>query len=323
MLDMVIDKPSGQINYEDKIMLIGSCFSEEIGNKLSEHKFNIFQNPNGIIFDPESIYRCLSTVIANSEIDPSEIIQHNKVYHSMDHHSGFSSINKSEVVDKINKHTNCAHLFLKNAKWLIITFGTSVNYQLIATGKAVANCHKIPGKHFRVKDIGIEEIVNKFTALHDKLNHFNPELDIIYTVSPVRHIRDGIVKNNLSKARLIVAVHQMIAEAQNKYYFPAYELAIDVLRDYRFYDTDLVHPNSQAVAWIFEKFVNTFLDKRSLTILDEIKKWKSSIAHKPHFPESEAYKEFMHLLYNQTKQLNEKYPFLDLQSDLINIQRQS
>ncbi|GAC1380270.1 MAG: GSCFA domain-containing protein [Ginsengibacter sp.] len=323
MINMIIEKSQRQISYDDKIMMVGSCFSEEIGKKLSDCKFTIFQNPNGILFDPESIYRCLNSVISNRMITLTDVVEQGEVYHSMDHHSDFSSIEKENVVEKVNQYNANAHLFLKEAKWLIITFGTAWNYELIDSGQSVANCHKMPGELFHKKEMEIDEIVAKFTEIQQSLKKLNPELTLIYTVSPVRHIRNGVVNNNLSKAKLLVAVHKLVSALKSNFYFPSYELAIDVLRDYRFFDSDLVHPNSLAIDFIFEKFIQSFLDKKGLIILSEIKKWKNNVDHRPYFPESIAYKKFRQALYHETKELIEKYPFLNLDSELIQIKNES
>ena len=317
MLDLIIDRPQKQISYEDKIMLIGSCFSEEIGDKLSALKFSIFQNPNGILFDPQSIYQCLTDVISNRKITERELVQQGEVYHSMDHHSEFSSIHKEKVLDKINDHTSRAHLFLKQAKWLIVTFGTNWSYELLASGKPVANCHKMPGEMFYKREMEIEEIISKFKEAEQSLKEFNPALTLIYTVSPVRHIRNGVINNNLSKAKLLVAVHKLVTQAKSNYYFPSYELAIDVLRDYRFFDTDLVHPNAPAVEFIFDKFVQTFLNDKGNSILSAIKKWKNNIDHRPYFPESIAHAEFKKTVYKETMELMKRYPYLDFNRELL------
>lgn len=169
----------------------------------------------------------------------------------------------------------------------------------------------------------IDEIVDQFAALQEGLKKFNPELTLIYTVSPVRHIRNGVVNNNLSKAKLLVAVHKLVSASKSNFYFPSYELAIDVLRDYRFFDTDLVHPNSLAIDFIFEKFIQSFLDKKGQIILSEIKKWKNNIDHRPYFPESIAYKKFRQALYHETIELIEKYPFLNLDAELMQIKNES
>jgi hypothetical protein len=216
----------------------------------------------------------------------------------------------------INDAQEDAHQFLKNAKWLIITLGTSFSYRLTDSGKPVANCHRAPGGWFHKHMMTIDETITALDTCLYRLFQFNNSLNVIFTVSPVRHIRDGIVENNRSKARLLEAVHHLVNKFGRIHYFPSYELVIDVLRDYRFYDIDLVHPNYQATSYVIEQFMQHYVNEPSITLSKEIEKIVIARKHKPFQPATEAHKNFLKLHAVRTKNLMETYPFLSLQEEL-------
>jgi len=248
-LPIQIKSPEKQINYRDKILLIGSCFTEHIGNSLSELKFSTLQNPNGILFDPRSVCNSLISYIENKQYKKEDLFYLNEIWNSWEHHSRFSNINADDALKNINESQQQAYIFLKEADWLIITLGSSFSYRLtneailggLQNNNGVANCHRAPSQWFNKHLLTIDETVSLLDTTYHRLKQFNPKLKIIFTISPVRHIRDGVIENNRSKSRLIEAVHHMINKFPGLYYFPAYELVIDVLRDYRFYDIDMVH----------------------------------------------------------------------------------
>jgi hypothetical protein len=256
-----------KISYRDKILLIGSCFSEEIGNKMIDLKFDVLQNPNGILYDPESIAHAIFDYIENKFFDDKNVFELNGLWHSWEHHSAFSGKNKEEVLEKINTSRSRAHDFLKEAKFVIITLGTAFHYQLKNNNENVANCHKARADFFIKKLLSIEEIKTEFVKVISALEIFNPGLKIIFTVSPVKHVRDGVVENNHSKARLIEVSHSVCEQKENAFYFPSYELVTEVLRDYRFYKNDLVHPNEAAINFVFEKFCDSLLDDSAKKIM--------------------------------------------------------
>jgi hypothetical protein len=268
------------ISYRDKILLTGSCFTEHIGNFLIETKFNILQNPNGILFDPVSVSSSLLSYIQNKKYSEEDLFYLNEAWNSWHHHSRFSNPDKAECLKSINESQQQAHQFLKDTDWLIITLGSAFTYKLTAgssfptygTGNdSVANCHKAPAQNF-IKHLNtIEAIITAFDSVIHQLFHFNSKLKIIFTISPVRHLRDGVVDNNRSKARLIEAVHHLVNKFDKLYYFPAYELVIDILRDYRFYDVDLAHPNYAATQFVLEKFSEVCFDQSTRDLMEEIK----------------------------------------------------
>jgi GSCFA family len=306
---------SHKISYTDKILFIGSCFTEEIGKMMKDLKFDVLQNPNGILYDPLSIASALDSYIENKFYKEDDLFLLNELWHSWQHHSIFSGMNKEEVLQNINHSQSQAHQFLKDASWLIITLGTSYNYRLKNSLEPVANCHKAPQDFFEKKLLSIDEIISRLTDVISKLKSFNSKLKIIFTVSPVRHLRDGVIENNRSKARLIEAIHSIKDNYKNVLYFPAYELIIDVLRDYRFYKSDLIHPTETATAFVFENFCDAFLNEDSLKLLKEIRSIVSAINHKPFQRESAAHKKFMNLQLEKINAIKTNFTFIDFSNE--------
>lgn len=324
MVNIDLKKLPRPIGYRDKVLLIGSCFTEHIGNTLADLKFSVLQNPNGILFDPVSVCKSLVSYTLNKQYTEDELFRLNETWHSWQHHSRFSQIHPAEAVKGINASQQAAHDFLKQADWIIITLGSSFSYRLSAVadraGKAehagVANCHRAPAQWFHKHLLGIDEIITALDECYHRLLQFNPRLNILFTVSPVRHIRDGVVENNRSKARLIEAVHHMVNKFDRLHYFPAYELVIDVLRDYRFYDADLVHPNYMATEYVLEQFATSCIDDASQQLMQEIRKITIARRHKPFQPATTAHRQFLAAHADKTKLLQEKYPFLNLNDEL-------
>ncbi len=302
---------SKKISYTDKILFIGSCFSEEIAARMSDLKFDILQNPSGILYDPISISSALNSYVINETFELKELFFQHDLWHSWQHHSIFSGLDKEEVFCKIVNTRQEAHQFLKDTSWLIISLGTSFSYTLKNERIEVANCHKAPADYFEKKLIMIEETIATLSTTINNLREFNPGLKIIFTVSPVRHIKDGLAENNRSKARLLEAVHFITEKFQDIFYFPAYELIIDVLRDYRFYKADLVHPSDAAVDFVFENFCNALLDEAGKKLLEEIKKVVTAVNHKPFQKESVAHKNFMNKQLEKINKISEKFPGID------------
>lgn len=312
------------IQYGQKILLSGSCFTEHIGNALSDLKFDVLQNPNGILFAPDAVCKSLLSYLENKQYTEQDLFRLNEVWNSWDHHSRFSNISRSEAVRVINESQQTAHAFLKEADWLIITLGSSFIYELTSDadtasaglGAGVANCHRAPANWFTKKMVEVDTIKETLEACLKKLKEFNPRLKFIFTISPVRHTRDGVVENNHSKARLIEAVHHTVNKFESAHYFPAYELVIDVLRDYRFYDIDLVHPNYPATEFVLEKFSDYCISEEAQLLMKEIRQIVIARKHKPFQPETKAHLQFLAVHFEKTKLLQNKYPFLDLKEEL-------
>lgn len=325
LLNIDLKKLSAPISYRDKILLIGSCFTEHIGNALGKLKFPVLQNPNGILFGPDSVCKSLLSYAANKKYSEADLFQLNEVWNSWQHHSRFSNMDKEDAVRMINESQQAAHDFLKQADWLIITLGSSYSYRLTqeadlaaeSISNGVANCHRAPASWFTKDMLEIDEIKDMLEDCLKQLKAFNPKLKFIFTVSPVRHIRDGVVENNRSKARLIEAVHYIDTKFESASYFPAYELVIDVLRDYRFYDIDLVHPNYPATEFVLEKFAEACIDDASRQLMQEVKRIVVARKHRAFQPGTKAHQQFLITHFEKARALQEKYPFLDLKEELV------
>jgi len=317
MLDLPIVAPPKKINYAAPLLFIGSCFTEHIGTHLQQLKFNVLQNPNGILFDPHSVSDSLISYIQNRQYTERDLFFLNELWQSWHHHSMFSGNEKNKCLRLINEAQDHAHQFLKKTKWVIVTLGSAFSYRLKETGMPVANCHRAPAQWFNKHLMNVDEINTVLDNCIHQLFFFNPDIRIIFTVSPVRHLRDGIIENNRSKARLIEVVHNLTNKFDKLHYFPAYELVIDVLRDYRFFDIDMVHPNYQATEFVLEKFSRHFIDEPSQELMEEVRKITIAKKHKAFHPDSHAHRQFLFSNFEKAQQLNMKYPFLDM-SDEIN-----
>jgi len=303
-----------KIEHQHKLMLIGSCFTEQIGAKLSGLKFRVMDNPHGILFNPVSIVRAIERYVQNKPYGESDLFYQNECWNSWDHHSRFSDPDKQTCLGRINDSLKAAHDFLKLADWLLITLGSAFVYEL-ENKEVVANCHKVPTDKFNKRLLSTEHIHAALNKMQDELGQFNPNLRVIYTISPVRHLRDGFVENNRSKAALIQAVHQVADGAANAFYFPAYELVIDDLRDYRFFAEDMVHPNYAATHYVWEKFMETCIDEPSRLLMKEIATIVAARNHKAFNPSSEQHRKFLQVNAEKVKRLIKEYPYLNLDDE--------
>lgn len=297
-------------------MLIGSCFTEHIGRHLSDVKFNVLQNPNGILFDPIGVCNSLVSYMENRRYTEADLFQLNDAWHSWMHHSRFSAVSPAQAIEGINQSQAEAHSYLKEADWLIITLGSSFVYKLKENNRPVVNCHKAPAQQFTKHLSTIEEIVTMLDGTIYRLFQFNPNIKIIFTISPVRHIRDGVVENNRSKARLLEAVHHLVEKLDRLYYFPAYELVIDVLRDYRFYDIDMAHPNYQATQFVLEHFSASCMDEEARSLTEEVRKIMLARKHKPFNPASAQHQQFLRSSAARAEAMMKQYPWLDFTEEL-------
>jgi hypothetical protein len=316
MLNIKMTSPEKKISYSDNILLIGSCFTKEIGNRMKELKFSVLQNPNGILYDPLAISNSLFSYINNKQYINDELFYLNELWQSWQHHSVFSGVDQNDVLQKINHAQTTAHEFLKTANWLIITFGSSYSYQLISSGHTVANCHKAPAYNFKKSLIKTQVIIDRLSYVIQELQAFNPALNIILTISPVRHIKDGIIENNHSKARLIEAVHELTASLQNATYFPAYELIIDILRDYRFYEADMVHPTPMAIEYVLDKFFEMYFEKKDQLVTKQIKKIIAAKNHRPFQVGTDAHVIFKHAQLKKIRDLQALYTYINFDDEI-------
>ncbi len=284
-----IPKYEDKITHADKIMFIGSCFTENIGNKLLESLFKVDINPFGILYNPVSIRNSLEILINKKIFNLKDLNFYNGLWYSYFHHSKFSHNKQDVCLQKINEQLKISSNFLTQIKYLFITFGTAWVYNLAHSTQTVSNCHKIPDRNFNRKLLTTEIIISNYEQLIKLFNTINPNLKIIFTVSPVRHLRDGAIENQRSKAILLLAIKQIIEQYKNTYYFPAYEIVMDDLRDYRFYESDLTHINYTGINYIWEQFGETFFTKENRQKNYKAQKLFKSINHKPNKPKSEEY----------------------------------
>jgi hypothetical protein len=317
-----IKKLQKPIHHQHRLMLLGSCFTENIGEKLRKHKFCVMENPHGILFNPVSVAEALTEYAESKQYAESDLFQYNEAWHSWHHHSRFSGLSAQETLDKINASNKAAHEYLKHTDYLMLTLGSAWTYTFTEKaenaqpGSVAANNHKAPADWFIKKLLTPEETITLLESALNKLQIINPELQIIFTISPVRHLREGVVENNRSKAVLIQAVHTLTERKDNVYYFPAYELVIDDLRDYRFYAEDLVHPNYFATQYVWEKFTDACMTEETRKLMEEIAAIDSAFRHKPFNPYSNQHKKFLSSFLEKTKTMQTEFPFLDFTEEI-------
>jgi len=287
-------KPSPEkIGLKDHLMAIGSCFAVNIGLKLSESKFNIDTNPFGTLFNPHSIFKLLKLSMDSESISEQGIIQHQGIYHHFDFHGDFSALSQAELVNRANQLIADTHRQLQKLTVLIITFGTAIVYEQKLSGEIVANCHKLPASNFNRRIADVDEIVSEFGDFIAKLRTTNSDIKIILTVSPVRHLKESFEQNNLSKSILRVACDQITRTFTGITYFPAFEIMMDDLRDYRFYADDMLHPNAMATDYIWQKFMDTYFDGETVHFIRQWSEVQKALQHRPFHPTSAEHQQFI------------------------------
>jgi hypothetical protein len=301
-------KTQNLINYTSKVVLLGSCFSENIGDKLSYYKFQTKQNPFGILFHPKAIHNLIKKAIYQDVYTASDLTYNNERWHSFDAHSSMSAAEKSNVINTLNSALIETKIQLAQATHVIITLGTSWVYRHLETKAVVANCHKVSQKKFSKELLTIAEISQTLQEILKLLKKVNSEVIVLFTISPVRHLKDGFVENMRSKAHLIAAMHQIIDLETKTSYFPAYEIIMDELRDYRFYNEDMMHPNKIAINYIWEKFVALWFCKTTESTMQEIASIQKGISHRPFDKNSEQHQKFLKNLDLKKKKIRKKYP---------------
>ncbi|WP_321333030.1 GSCFA domain-containing protein [uncultured Bacteroides sp.] len=310
-------KPDFSITHSDRGLLMGSCFAENIGTLMVENKFCCDVNPYGILYNPLSVAKALRELTLGKQYEESDLFFFQECYHSYMHHGSFSSLSSKECLDGINARLQKGHEAISRLNYLIITFGTSWVYILKETGEVVSNCHKLPADYFIRRRLNVQEIVSDYSALINDLIERHSQLKIIFTVSPIRHLKDGLHGNQISKATLLLAISELQdLYPESVYNFPAYEIVIDELRDYRFYADDMVHPSSVAIQYIWEAFTALYFSKETRAVMKECDDIHKSLAHKPFRKQSEEYKRFLMQIVLKTERLKEKYPYLDVQKEI-------
>lgn len=298
------------IDYHSKVVLLGSCFAENIGAKLDYFKFQNVQNPFGVIFNPASMEKLLHRVLNGTPFSDQDVFLHNEQWHSYEVHSRCSSSNKKEMITNLNRGLEDLESWIRTASHIILTLGSAWVYRSIKTTEIVANCHKVPQKEFSKELLSIEQLSELFVALIGTIKELNPTATILFTVSPVRHIKDGMQENTRSKSHLISAVHQVLEKNDDCFYFPSYELMMDELRDYRFYAEDMIHPNTTAIQYLWERFQEVWISQSAQPIQSEIEAIQKGLQHRPFHPDSEGHRTFQLNLQARMLRLSEQYPHI-------------
>jgi len=311
-----IKPPGFNINYSDIVFLFGSCFSDNIGKQLSRFKLNSFANPFGVLYNPASIADSIALLLEKDRFTEEDLEKYNDLWFSYNHHTLFSDTNKLNCLNKINDSFISAKKKFKDASIIILTFGTAWIYRNKETGNVVANCHKIPAKHFTREYLSYEKITEILSKTFDKIITNNPQVNIITTISPIRHWKDGAVDNNRSKASLVLAIKELEKLFSQLYYFPVYEIFMDELRDYRFYASDMLHPSEFAIEYVWEKFQDTFFEINTREKLNEIQKVVKSFEHKVIAHNNNSYKNFINNLISKAEELMIKYPEISFNEEL-------
>ncbi|MDC6388796.1 GSCFA domain-containing protein [Maribacter sp. PR1] len=305
---------SGQLDYSSKILMLGSCFSQNMGAKLDYYQFQTLQNPFGILFNPLAIDNLLQKALNKYEYLEEDIFRLNGRWHCFDAHSNLSSASKEELLKNLNIALTRTNQFLREASHVFITLGTAWVYQHEKSNQFVANCHKVPQKEFGKHLLNIDEIRGSLQSIASAIEEINPDTSIVLTISPVRHLKDGFVENQRSKSHLITAVHELLGVLPlgiKGFYFPSYEIMMDELRDYRFYERDMVHPNSLAIDYIWEKFKEVLVSKDVEEVMEQVAEIQKGLAHRPFDVGSEAHQKFLKSLTQKIAYIKSKYPFMN------------
>tara|TARA_B100000941_G_scaffold289430_1_gene268590 strand:- start:240616 stop:241590 length:975 start_codon:yes stop_codon:yes gene_type:complete len=318
VLPFEISQAPFSLSIRDHVILMGSCFSENIGAKLTGHKFRALINPFGVIYNPISIFKTLQQSV-NPQPQEDRIVEADQIYHHWDTHSDLSDPSRETLILKLKKQRELTRTILSQASTLVLSPGTSWVYRHHSDHSIVANCHKVPQKEFTKSLLTVDQITQSYSETISLVRSLNPQLNVVVTISPVRHVRDGLIENNQSKAILIEAVRQIIANDTKASYFPSYEILIDVLRDYRFYKEDMIHPNDQAIDYIWEKFGQSYFDRETQNFIKEWGKLAKSMNHRPFHPETAAHQSF---LKSTAKKLQSLADVVDIEEELKAIKKQ-
>lgn len=312
MFSTQIDIPHStvEITYNDRILTLGSCFAENIGTKLQEACFLTFINPFGVMYNPMSVAQGIRYLLSEKEFTATDLFQSGSLWNSLAHSSTFSATTADEALQKINSRLLAARYFLHETNVMMITLGTAWVFELVDTRKIVSNCHKLPASRFTRRRLSVDEIINEFTEVFGLLRNSYPGLKFIFTVSPIRHWKDGAHENTVSKSTLHLAVDALEKQFDFVHYFPAYEIMMDELRDYRFYASDMLHPSDVAVDYIWQRFGDTYFSSETLNLKKELERLHADLNHRPLHPETEEYRLFQLSVEKKKNGLIQDYPFL-------------
>ena len=306
-----IEKFSKPISYDSKILSLGSCFAENIGAKLDYFKFQNTTNPFGIIFNPVSLEKLILRIVNQIAFTEADVFYHNDLWHCYEVHSELSNPNKELFLKELNSLIFQSFNHLVETTHCLITLGTAGVYRNNDSGEIVANCHKVPQKQFTKELLSIATIEKSIKNIVALVHQMNKNVKFIFTISPVRHIKDGFMENNVSKAHLISALQTSIFHLPSSSYFPSYEIVMDELRDYRFYAEDMLHPNAIAINYIWQRFKETAISEEVYKIMDEVETIQKGLQHRPFNPNSESHQKFLKKLTTKIQLLHNQFPFLE------------
>ncbi len=306
-----IKSSSLNISYQDRIITLGSCFAENIGKKMHDAYFQTDINPFGVLYNPISIKNSIETLLDNKQFTQDDIFENKSLWQSFSHSSWFSTINSETCLENINSRLEIAAEFLQHADYMLVTFGTAWVFEEKKSRRVVSNCHKLPASDFVRRRLTVDEIVSEYSSLISKLQTHFPNLKYIFSVSPIRHFKDGAHENNLSKSILLLAIEALQMQFPHVDYFPAYEIMMDELRDYRYYASDMLHPSEVAVDYIWKRFSETYFSAETLLIKKELEQLAADLSHRPLHPDSEEFTLFQNNLDKRKSELLEKYSFLE------------
>jgi hypothetical protein len=319
--EVAMPKVTKQISYRQNIVMIGSCFTENIGNNLQNHYFPVLTNPFGILYNPASIAAGIDFILNEKKILASDLFLANGLWNNFSFHSRYSHPDREKALNLMNNSISLASSQLKTASQLFLTFGTSWVYREKVLDTVVGNCHKLPANNFIRERLTVEEMTSQWVGLLDRLFMLQPDLSVILTVSPIRHLKDGNYENQVSKSGLFLLVDNLISRygSGKVTYFPSYELVMDELRDYRFYASDMLHLSETAIAYVQEKFNGVFLDKESKEIITKVDKIVTAMSHRPFVAESSTYHDLLSRLNNEINQLTVDYPYVNFEKLIFDI----
>ena len=306
-----VQKSTFPIDYDSKVMLFGSCFAENMGKKFDYFKFQATTNPFGIIFNAVSLEKLIRRAVENRTFTENDIFFHNDLWHCYEVHSELSNSDKDAFLESLNDIIRSTNKQLNDSTHIIITLGTSWVYRNIESNEIVANCHKVPQKQFTKELLSIHQTEESLQSIISLIHSVNPNCNFIFTVSPVRHIKDGFTENTLSKAHLIAAIHKTIDHHPSPItYFPSYEIMMDELRDYRFYAEDMLHPNQTAIDYIWIQFFENYISESVFGLMNEICSIQKGLQHRPFNPNTENHQKFLNQLDLKIKAIKNQYPFI-------------
>lgn len=310
-----IAAPDFTIDYNSKLMMLGSCFAENMGSKFSYYKFDVDVNPCGIVYNPRSVANVLRLIVEEKKFGKEDLMQVGEKWVSLYHHGSFSSTDPGESLEKINQRLERASGEIRSADLLVITWGSAWVYRHVGTDVVVSNCHKIPSGDFDRYRLSVEEIVEEYTGLIGRIREVNPGIRVLFTVSPIRHWKDGAHGNQLSKATLLLAIDQLREKLSGVYYFPAYEIVLDELRDYRFYADDMLHMSSLTIDYTWERFLYSFISPEVLGLMNQIGRINKGLMHRPFDPRSNDYQRLLKNIQTEIDAIARSFPSIDFSEE--------